>query len=219
MDRKARKEMAIAPGAQPVPRTFGYGEIETFLAKMYDAEDVQRSRFRSRVQHFRKCGLPQKRVGKGARVRYSSSDVFQLVLAFEFAEFGVDPQLIIDIIRRHWRRQSGLWEAVSLAQQALAEKSSFELHVVVKAHMMSWTWNREKFKQTATENSVSTVSEPIAIQYFWASKSPPASAKLPPGFPTTNTFLEWLEKPGTRCFVFNLSERVRAVEQALTEEK
>jgi hypothetical protein len=200
MNGKTRKEMGMAPAAQPAPRTFGYAETETALAKMFDATDVQRTSFRGRIQHFRKCGLPQKRTGKGSRVRYSAEDIFQLVLAFEFAELGVDPKLIIQIIRRHWRLRIGLYQAIDYAQKFPGD----DFLVAIEANFMSWAWNREKFKRTDTEISTMSVSEPVYIHYFRASQG--------------DALLKELQMPGKRFFVFNLSTRVRDVEKALAEQ-
>ena len=165
---------------------------------MFDAEDVQDTAFRGRIQHFRKCKLPERRVGKGARHRYSADDVFQLVLAFEFAELGVDPSLIIQVIRRHWRAQTGLWAAIANAQRFPDD----DILVVIEANFMSYAWNREKSKPTATEMSVQVVAEPILIRYFKEARD-------------RDALLKTLRQRGKRYFVLNLSERVRAVEKEL----
>jgi hypothetical protein len=65
---------------------------------------------------------------------------------------------------------------------------------------MSWVWNREWSKHTATEISVGVTAEPIRIVFFKASDR--------------SVYLKELEE-GRRFFVFNLSVRVRALEQAL----
>jgi hypothetical protein len=185
---KARERMGM--------RTWSYAEVEAALAKIFDAEDVQRTAFRGRIQHFRKCGLPARQPGKGARIRYSAADIFELMLAFEFAEFGLDPRLAIQVIRRHWRLKIGLWDAVDYAQKFPGD----DFHVAIETHIMSWHWNKEKFKRTDTELSYSAVAEPIWVRYFKTSDN--------------QAFLDEL-KAGGRFWIFNLSARVRAVEQAL----
>ena len=108
--RIARRSLLAAP-------TFGYAQVEAALAKVYDAEDVQRTAFRGRLKHFRKLGIPQQQPGKGSRIRYTGSDIFQLMVACEFAEFGIDPHLITNIIRQHWRLKLGLFQAIDLTQR------------------------------------------------------------------------------------------------------
>jgi hypothetical protein len=181
---------------QPAAPSFGYAEVEQALAKLYDAEDVQREAFRGRLKHFRKLRIPQQQPGKGSRIRYTASDIFQLMVACEFAEFGIDPHLIADILRRHWRHKLGLFQAVDLAQRF----SGDDLYVAAETHFMSWVWNREWSKHTATEISVGVTAEPIRIVFFKASDR--------------SVYLKELEE-GRRFFVFNLSARVRALEQAL----
>ena len=39
--------------------TFGYAQVKSILAKIFDAEDAQRGAFRGRLKHFRKLGIPE----------------------------------------------------------------------------------------------------------------------------------------------------------------
>jgi hypothetical protein len=199
MKRNARKR--IVRRSPPAP-TFSYAQVEAALAKTYESEDVQRRAFRGRLKHFRKLGIPQQQPGKGSRIRYTASDIFQLMVACEFSEFGVDPHLIAAIVRRHWLRKDGFFQAIDFAQRFPGD----DFLVVIHAYFMSWKWTHwtrgVKIKQTATEISISSVSEPVSIRFLKVSDSA--------------IFLQELQKAGQRFFVFNLSARVRAVEQALT---
>jgi hypothetical protein len=191
-----RKRIARVPQPRAAMPTFTYAEVETALAKVYDAADVQKTAFRGRLKHFRKLGIPQQQPGKGSRISYTASDVFQLMIACELAEFGVDPSLITKIVKRHWRLKGSLVDAIDYSQRFPGD----DFHVAIEAHIMSWDWNQEKSKRTATETSESVFGEPVWIQTFKASDS--------------KIFLDKL-KAGRRFFVFNLSQRVRDVEQAL----
>jgi hypothetical protein len=182
--------------------TFAYAEVEEALAKLYAAEHVQRGAFRGRLKHFRKLGIPQRQPGKGGRIRYTTAgDIFQLMLACELSEFGIDPHLIADILRRHWRLKTGLWQAIDHAQRFPSD----DFHVTVETHFMSWGWNREKSTHTATEISKTVMAEPVVIRYLKASD-----------LKASDMLLDEL-KAGRRFCLFNLSERIRAVEKALTE--
>jgi hypothetical protein len=188
--------MVMMPRLAVVAATFTYAEVERALAKVYDAMDAQKTAFRGRLKHFRKLGIPSKQPGKGARIRYTASDMFQLMIACELAEFGVDPKLIAGIVKRHWDMKSGFFRAIEAGQQFPGN----DFYVMIEAHIMSWAWNRKKSKRTATEISVSVIGEPVKIKFFKASDS--------------KVFLDAV-KEGQRFFVFNLSKRVRDVEQAL----
>ena len=201
MKRNARERIVRRSRHAP---TFSYAQVETALAGVYEATDVQRSAFRGRLKHFRKLGIPQRTPGKGSRINYTASDIFQMMVACEFAEFGVDPHLIADIVRRHWRMKGSLVDAIDYTQKFLGKDAGNDFHVAVEAHFMSWVWNREKSKRTTTEISI-TVAEPVFIRVFKASDS--------------KVFFDELQKTGRRYFVFNLSARVRAVGKALTEDK
>jgi hypothetical protein len=191
------KRMRRTPRLTVVAPTFTYSEVETALAKVYNATDVQKTTFRGRLKHFRKLEIPSQQPGKGSRINYVwSSDIFQLMIACEFAEFGVDPKLIANIVQRHWRLKGPLFQAIDLTQKFPGD----DFHVAIEAHIMSWDWNRNKSKRTATEISTSAIGEPVWIRTFKASDN--------------EKFLDEL-KAGQRFFVFNLSQRVREVEQAL----
>jgi hypothetical protein len=184
-----------------VAPTFSYAEVEAALAKLYEAEDVQQTTFRARLKHFRKLGIPEQTPGKGSRLRYTPADIFQLLLVCELSEFGINPHaitgdLVADIVRRHWRYKGSLYQAIDLTQRFPGD----DFHVAVEPCFMSWTWNREKVKHTATEITVQVAAEPLRIQIFKASDGPKVLEAL---------------KDGRRFCVFNLSARVRALEQAL----
>src|ERR1700692_1654854 len=146
-----RKRMVRTPRLPVVAPTFTYAEVEDALAKVYDATDVQKTAFRGRLKHFRKLGIPSKQPGKGARIRYTASDMFQLMIACELAEFGVDPKLIADIVKRHWDMKGGFFRAIEAGQRFPGD----DFHGAIEAHIMSWVWNQKKSKRTATEISVS----------------------------------------------------------------
>jgi hypothetical protein len=176
--------------------TYSYAEVETALAQLYDAKHVQRAAFRGRLKHIRKLKIPQEQPGKGARIRYGLEDIYQLLIALEFAEFGVDPHLIATIIRRHWRLKTGLHTLIAYAEQFPGD----DFHVAFEPRFMSFTWNREWSRHTDTEITRGVTGEPIEIRYFKTSDSP--------------TYWEAL-KEGRRFCVFNLSARIRAVKRAL----
>jgi len=180
---------------ETVSRPLAYAEVEAVLAKVYGAEgDVQRTAFRARLKHFKRLGIPRQKPGKGKRIQYTNaSGMFQMMLALEFSEFGIDPYLIADILKRHWRNQGSLFQGISYTQFFGANYL-----VVVEARFMSGKWKGEIV--TATEIS-SSLSNPVVIHCIFASDK---------------DWLDKLEEIGAKRFlVFNLSKRVREVEQAL----
>ena len=60
--RNSREQ--IVPDGSPPALPLSYAEVETILAEVFDAADVQRTRFRARLKHFRKLGLPTQKPGR-----------------------------------------------------------------------------------------------------------------------------------------------------------
>jgi hypothetical protein len=195
---KTRKPIEPPPAIE----ASGYARIETALARVYGAEDVQKSTFSGRLKHFRKLGVPARKPGKGTRIEYEDADLWQLMICLELSEFGIDPTLIVKIVRRHWEVSGYLPQAIQLARQFPGN----DRFVAIPVNFMSHAW-AGGWKETKTETSISisqTTSDPVGgVEYFLASDY--------------KKFLEVTSEPGERALVFNLSARVRAVEKALRE--
>src|SRR4051812_20669682 len=84
-----------------------YAEVETVLARMHHADEVvQRGAFRGRLAHLRRLGIPIGLTpGKGKRISYEIEQVYQLALCLELAEFGLDPSLIVRMVKQFWATQ------------------------------------------------------------------------------------------------------------------
>jgi hypothetical protein len=199
MQRNAR-EQRVRAGRRSAPGpSFSYAQVETALAKVYNAVDVQQGAFQGRLKHLRKLGLPRKTPGKGARIRYSKDDVAQLLVALEFSEFGIDPHLIVDIVLRDWKRNGPLSQAVQVTQFP-----GDDWLVPVRASFMSWHWQPETatLRESAGGISVHSGRDRTPVQVLTPFRASQASA-----------FFK--QEPEGRFFVFNLSARVLAVERAL----
>jgi hypothetical protein len=206
MKRKVRERivpfeaspLAIASPALGTP-ALGYAHVEAALARVYGAEGVQKTAFRGRLKHFRKLGIPQRNPGKGARIAYNVEDVWQLMVCLELSEFGIDPNLIVKIVQRHWTGKGYFPQAIQDAQ--LFPKENFL--AVIQTNFMSWKWS-EKFKQS--EASIFYQSGTFDPVWFAFPKERDAAV-----------IFKELRKAGRRACVFNLSARVRDVEKALKE--
>ena len=122
--RNASKRIARSPlpastarSPRPAP-TFAYAEVESALVEVFDVGDARQGTFRARLQNFRKLGIPAKNPGKGQRLRYSAADLFQLLLALELTEYGLDPALVVKTIRDDWSIQHGFFTAIQYATQS-----------------------------------------------------------------------------------------------------
>ena len=177
---------------ETVRRPLAYAEVEAALAKVYGAEgNVQRTTFRARLKHFKRLGIPRQKPGKGSRIRYATaSDMIPVLLALRSS--SASTRLIADPKAPPLARAEQPVPGISYTQFCA------NYLVVVEARFMSSKWNREI--RTATKISFSG-SGPVVIHCIFASDK---------------DWLDKLEKAGGKRFlVFNLSARVREVEQAL----
>jgi hypothetical protein len=125
-----------------------------------------------------------------------------MLLACEFSEFGIDPHLIADIIRRHWRLKQKLFVAVGLVPWYSAENNpADDIHIVIEPRFMSFAWERKWSISSATRIAAGGVAEPVWIHQ-------PIKA--------TDIEAYWQALAnGQRFFTFNLSAQIRAVTRAL----
>ena len=98
---------------------------------------------------------------KGTRLRYTmASDILELVVACEFAELGVDPHLIVDIVQQDWKRQGPIWQAIDLVQGFGMDPGDpgDDFYVAVRTNFMSWTWQQETPTLEETAESIRVIS-------------------------------------------------------------
>jgi hypothetical protein len=146
MQRNPREQTARrhSPGSA----NFGYARVESILAKVFDAEDAQRGAFRGRLKHFRKLGIPAKNPGKGSRLQYSASDLFQLLVALELSEFNIDPNLIVKIVQDR--------------------RSNEDCLAFLSVRFMSASLGQRRVMQTATAISLRSAPHPVVPRFYWA---------------------------------------------------
>lgn len=128
----------------------GYAELETALARLHGAgPDAQRGAFRGRLKHLQRLGLPLgDKPGKGKRIDYSEEQVWQLALALELAQFGVDPSLIVELITKQWWFLKG---GIREANRRVEQKETDDYFFVAPVAFMSAAWgtNKAKFSEDA----------------------------------------------------------------------
>ena len=196
------REQTVRRRPPSAVRTFGYAQVELALAKVFDVEDTQQGAFRGRLKHFRKLGIPEENPGKGRRLQYTPSDLFQLLVALELSEFDIDPTLIVQIVQQHWKLRKGFFATIRLAQRLPSENPSGDWLVIMRPCFMSASLGQRRMIQSATEMSVRSAPNPVEIRFVLAHNA-------------SNILIPTLREPRERLCVFNLSARIRAVEEAL----
>ncbi|MGZ3709450.1 MAG: hypothetical protein ACXVBC_11085 [Bdellovibrionota bacterium] len=200
--RNVSKRIARSP--RPAP-TFAYAEVESALAEVFDLRDVQQGIFRARLQNFRKLGIPARNPGKGQRLRYSVSDLFQLLIAIELTEFGHDPKLVAHTIKTDWLLQRGFFTVISYATRS--PPPSEDVYVVMTVNVLSASLGYREIMQT--NEGLSLRSEPNAITVF---------PHIGAGFTQLlqdPDFIRRLQEPRVRLSMFNLSDRIRTIPLAI----
>ena len=199
--RNASKRIARSP--RPAP-TFAYAEVESALAEVFDLRDVQQGAFRARLQNFRKLGIPAKNPGKGQRLRYSVSDLFQLLIAIELTEFGLDPKLVAHTIKTDWLLQRGFFTVIRYATQSPSPPE--DVYTVMTVNVLSASLGREIVQ---TNEGLSLRSEPNAITVFPHNGADFTKLLQDPDF------IRRLQEPRVRLSIFNLSDRIRDIRKTL----
>jgi hypothetical protein len=196
------------------PATFGYVEVERALARVFDAEDVRARTFRARILHLRKSGLTPATPGRGSRIAYSFMDVAQLVVALVLTEYNFDPAWVARTLQRHWKRRIGFYTAINEILQIELEKkknpraTSKDRIAVLRVRFLSAALERglvEKPKEISLRSSPPSAE----ITFDWSSdgthtidfRDSPEQVVSPP--------------PITQFCAFNLSRRIRDLQQAL----
>lgn len=115
-----------------------YATVETALAKMHGADaNAQRGAFRGRLKHLQRLGLPLgDKPGKGKRIEYTQEQVWQLALALELAECGIDPVTIVELISRHWNDKIH----PSFTSISAKYKRSQDVLMILNVAFMSASW-------------------------------------------------------------------------------
>jgi hypothetical protein len=201
------KIKASTPQQSVRTATYGYIETERALARVFDLEDVLRDKtFRARLLHLRKCGLTPINPGRGVRIRYTFSDVCQLLVGLVLAEINIDPLLIVRTLQRHWKQRSGFHAAINQILRVESEKKEKPLIgakdciVVLRPRFMSAALGERGLMIKPDGISLRSPPPPVEIEFVW-----------PP-----NATLEIdLQESSEQICAFNLSKRIRDLEQAL----
>jgi hypothetical protein len=84
---------------------FTYGEVEKILASLFGADEpVQKTTLRGRIKQFQKLRVPfGLRSGRGKKLAYDQDHIYQWALCLELAEFGLDPSVIVALLKTKWK--------------------------------------------------------------------------------------------------------------------
>jgi hypothetical protein len=97
-----------------------YGSVERALAVAHNVPDaVRQAGFRSMLSNLQKLGAlgNQARVGRGAALKYTPTELHRLVLTLEFCELGIPPATAVSLVKTYW--ESKLKAIISAAETGI----------------------------------------------------------------------------------------------------
>jgi hypothetical protein len=94
-----------------------YGEVEAILASFLHVESGGEKAFRARLRHLRNIGVPMgiTEPGKGAVIRFTREQVFEMLLCLVLQSFGVSPSDARDLVRSIIKDWSNTKRAIRLS--------------------------------------------------------------------------------------------------------
>jgi hypothetical protein len=92
------KPMAL-PALLPL---FSYRTVELALTKMHEVKPEHVSAWRARFGAFQRHGLLGAQPGSGRKVAYAPDHLHRLVFAFELAQAGIVPSIILSLVENFW---------------------------------------------------------------------------------------------------------------------
>jgi hypothetical protein len=119
--------------------SYSYARVEAALAAVFGIGAERRGPLKGRLKHLNTRGLPALQVGRGTRISYSLEQISQLLLALLIEETGVDPVVVVRLIKETWNHGIRDW-----AQLAVNEESKAN-HVFLKMRpqLMTGPWINE----------------------------------------------------------------------------
>jgi hypothetical protein len=167
----------------PKEMRYAYGVVETALAQVFGANpSTQKGALRGRIQHLRRLGLPSSGPGRGKVIEYTDAQIWAWLIALELEEFGLDPALIVNMVRGAWRH---LLKAIKTARA----NPDDDVLLIVHPRFMSGGW------------SGNPQLDPAFFDHVKLSD--------------IEQLLTLYREKGQRGSIFNLSARLRSLDQAL----
>ena len=180
--RDTRGMNRTEPHRFALPR-YGYAQVETALAAVFDIDAESRGPLKGRLKHLVRLGLPGLRARKGSRISYSGEHAAKMLVALLLEEAGIDPAVAVKLIDAAW--DQFIWPGARKAMDREDEQNKKGNHVflTIKPHLMTGLWTKEPHPLDTS---------PTLAVFRRQPKS---------GSHNLETFVDWaVEKREWRCF-------------------
>jgi hypothetical protein len=178
-----------------------YGAVERALAVAHNVPDaVRQAGFRSMLSNLQKLGAlgAQARVGRGAALKYTPTELHRLVLTLEFCELGIPPATAVSLVNTYW--ESKLKAIIGAAERGVVHEEPPGNDVIIHlggVSLRTGSLRGEQFPGVPNLNQCKFSELPSYIKQWMAMKP---SDPVPP-----------------RALVVNLSARLRTFHSALAD--
>jgi hypothetical protein len=119
---------------------YTYAEVETALAAALGVRTYQRGLLRARLKHVQRLGLIDLQAKKGKqrrRVEYNYAQAAQWLLALILAETGLDPAIVVAMLKNNWKRISRDVEQAA-SHEARSGRLTSYLRLTPRAMSAAW---------------------------------------------------------------------------------
>lgn len=167
-------------------------DLLNLLSTLYSADELAISgQVKGRVQNLQKMGVPiGGNIGKGKRLDYGRSEIYQVVTCFELAELGLNPSQSSFFVKEDWAQK-----LEPHYRKEWTAPGKEDLLLIVMVELMSSTWKQPE----------SPAKAPLSASYVFTTPK-----KL-------WTAVEFMNRSGMRHFsTINVSALVRDVEREMT---
>jgi hypothetical protein len=178
-----------------------YGAVERALAAAHNVPDtVRQAGFRSMLSNLQKLGAlgAQARVGRGAALKYTPTELHRLVLTLEFCELGIPPATAVSLVNTYF--EAKLTAIIDKAERGVVHEEPPGNDVIIHlggVSLRTGSLRGERFPGVPNINHCKLSELPRYITQ-WMAMTP--NDRVPP-----------------RALVVNLSARLRTFHSALAD--
>jgi hypothetical protein len=187
-----------------------YAEAESALAAIYQASGKpQAGAFRGRLKHFKRLGIPLGvNPGRGKKIGYGRNELYQWCFCLELSEFGVDPSIIVKIVRQYWDTQ--IFPGLNAIKEELNTDKQY--YFWIPTELMSASWSPAKqFRGIGYPGIGLGLLQDVPLKWPEGLKWPQPKRRRDGRH---NSGLSALTKPASRLSIFNVTDRIRQIENA-----
>lgn len=113
---------------------FAFSQLKTALIGHFGIHPEKHGTFGARLKQLQRLGFPPGvNVGRGTKVGYRTTELFQLVTAFELINAGLPAAHATTIVTENWREFAAGYSAVVAPQLAINERAIVYTRVIVSA--------------------------------------------------------------------------------------